>query len=729
MSEQIIWLDRLSDADLPPGAVPVDTETEFLRLAVGGQSLLVRGEALCDWAEQFYRGRSTTVRPTRSPVRALQGVFPDLSMDATWELLGRLGQNRAAVLDPHLDSQRLMEALFPMSGIWGDQPSREHAAEWLLWLYNERPSPAVQTAFQPLLEKWRNATIDPISKLYTAASHESSRGLLYGWLHARQDRSASELGEFPLDVPSALQAELRNEWRTRIIESQGAFFEYLREQFVPRRLLRVAAEETTDYLLQHPRQLTNERFAILAPHLDVARRRALGRHVPPRQPGPLPEAIPDILNWFERDYLPFRLWQADRDSQEAADVSQAAIEQFAGWYLFQYPQALTDSSLRQHLSFRQPLPYDPAAPLSTLVVVLDGLHAEDALHLRQRLEELAPRLQLLETKWVFAPVPTVTEFAKPALFAGLAPIDAGLLSSRAEILPERKDPTKRLEKTEPGQLFFWRVGDPDDTYHSKNNHDSLREEVESALEKIAKQVGGIVRQVPPEVRLRVVITTDHGRLLAGVPRAIPVPPDMFSHGRAAWGKRRHEFDETGVIIEGDMAFLHAQRYGLPEEIGEIAVIIGPKMFKTNDNKTGSELFPHGGVAPEEVIIPWWVFERDWQMPKVAITVTGKGTAGGKGQFIVQVMNPSDVRIIISRLHVRWPNGDIRDREIELSVDPRSADKLELEIEPWPSQAEAESLTATASLRLPDGKRFDEPVSMKLESEELYRRDNILEDLE
>lgn len=729
MSERVIWLDSLGDADLPPGAILVDTEVEFLRRAVDRQSLLLRGKALCAWAEQFYRARGVSVRPTRSPIQALQAILPDMATVPIQELIERLGSNRMAVLDPHLDPQRLMEALYPMSGLWGAEPSREHAAEWLLWLYEERPSPAVQTAFKPLLDKWRNTTIDPVRNLYAAADYESSCRLLHDWLHIHEGSGAPELGEFPSPVPSLLQAEIRNAWRARIMEDQGAFFEYLREQFVPRPLLRMAAEETADYLLQHPQDLTADRFTLLTPHLDVTRRRGLGRHVPPRRPGSLPEAIPSVLSWFEHDYLPFRLWQVDSNSAEAANISRKAIEQFAGWYLSQYPQALSNSPLRKHLSFRQPLPYEPDEPVSTLVVVLDGLHAEDALHLRQKLDELAPRLQLIETKWVFAPLPTITEFAKPALFAGLAPIDARSLSSRAEILPERKDPTNRLEKAKPGQLFFWRVGDPDETYHSKNNHDSLLEAVESVLGKIAKLIAGIVQHVPPEVRLRVVITTDHGRLMGKVPRAIPVPSGMKSHGRAAWGERQHEFDETGLILEGDMAFLHAQRYGLPEDVGELAIIVGPKMFMTNDNKTGSELFPHGGASPEEIIVPWWVFERDWQMPGVVVTVIGKGMAGGKGQFVAQMMNPSDVGLTLSRLHVRWPNGDIRNHEIGLSVGPRSIGRFELDIEPWPSQAEAELLTANASLQLPDGKRFEVPMTLKLESEELYRRDNILEDLE
>jgi len=487
----------------------------------------------------------------------------------------------------------------------------------------------------------------------------------------------------------------------------------------------VAAEETANYLIQHREQLTQARFKRLAPLLEPAGRRELARYAPPPRPAWPPEATPELLHWFEAAYLPYRRWQTDYGQADDVTLAAAIIRRFANWYLTHYPQALSGGPLRQHLSFRQPLPHQPDDQTSTLVIILDGLHAEDALQLRQKLEDRAPRLQLLETRWVFSTLPTVTEFAKPPVLTGLAPTAAVRQSNRAEVLPEREDPIKHLA---PGKVLFWRVMDPDRTYHERNSDASLLNFVEAALHRIATEIARIVRDAPADVRLRVVLTTDHGRLFDRVPRAIPIPSGMTAHGRAAWGERQHTFDASGLLVEGDVAFLHGERFGLPDEVGEVAVILGAHMFRTNDNKSGGEAYPHGGISPEEIIVPWWVLERDWQTPEIGVTIRGRSVAGRQGQATVQVVNTGDVSLTLAWIDLRRPKGAAQLMEVDLVVAPRSPAQAALTIDPWPTPAEAGELTAEAAFQLTSGKRFNAPVDIKLESEEIYGRDNILEDL-
>ena len=724
MKEVMVWLDRMGDADTPEGAAVVESEAGFLRCALEEPRLLVRGEWLCEWAGAFYRGRGLSLIETHSPIRALQRVIPGLTTEYARELLDYLGGERQITQEPGLTPRRVLETLYP-EGRWSETPTRNHAAAWLRWLYLEQPTPAMQVTFAPLCEAWRNASIEPEHRLYEAIDHDAARALLGDWLGINPQPRVNDLGEFPEEIPTGLVHDARQAWRTHIIETEGAFFDDLARRLVPRRLLRVAAEETAEYLLQHREHLTQARFKLLAPLLDPARARELARYAPPPRPSWPPEATPELLHWFEAAYLPYRRWQTDYGQEDDAALATAIIRRFADWYLTHYPQALSGGPLREHLSFRQPLPHQPDGQASTLVVILDGLHAEDALHLRQKLEDRAPRLQLVETRWVFSTLPTVTEFAKPPVLTGLAPTAAVHHSTRAEVLPEREDPLKHLA---PGKILFWRVMDPDRTYHGHNADASLLIAVEATLHRIATEIARIVRDVPADLPLRVVLTTDHGRLFDRVPRTIPIPPGMTAHGRAAWGARQHTFDASGLLVEGDVAFLHGERFGLPEEVGEVAVILGAHMFKTNDNKSGGEAYPHGGISPEEIIVPWWVLERDWKIPKIAVTIRGRSVAGRPGEANVKVINTGDVSMKLAWVELRRPKGAAQLIEVNLVIAPRSSAQLTIGIDPWPTPAEVGDLTAEAVFHLTSGKRFDVSVSLELDSEEMYSRDNILEDL-
>lgn len=47
--------------------------------------------------------------------------------------------------------------------------------------------------------------------------------------------------------------------------------------------------------------------------------------------------------------------------------------------------------------------------------------AGDALYVQQQIQEAILRLTPIENRFVFAPLPTITEFCKPALFRGVPP--------------------------------------------------------------------------------------------------------------------------------------------------------------------------------------------------------------------------------------------------------------------------------------------------------------------
>src|SRR5690606_6343111 len=127
-----------------------------------------------------------------------------------------------------------------------------------------------------------------------------------------------------------------------------------------------------------------------------------------------------------------------------------------------------------------------------------------------------------------------------------------------------------------GDLVLWRVEEPDSTYHRRNSSDSLLREVQGKLDTIARNLYTIVEQVPDHILLQLVVTTDHGRLLARSERTTSVPPGMESHGRAAWGRSPISFNGHSHVIEDDVAYLEAYSFGLDHDV---AIVLDESAFQ------------------------------------------------------------------------------------------------------------------------------------------------------
>ena len=295
-----------------------------------------------------------------------------------------------------------------------------------------------------------------------------------------------------------------------------------------------------------------------------------------------------------------------------------------------------------------------------------------------------------------------------------------------DILPERESPVNRLRNAKPGKPYIWRVLEPDKTYHHRNNYDTLARAVEGVLDVVAANIADVVNQVPDDIRLNIVIATDHGRLIARSVRTQPAPHGMQVHGRTAWGNTGRIFPDLGYQIVDNLVYLHPDRFGLSQET---AIVLDESAFLTSDGKTGSELYPHGGLFPEEVIVPWIVYGRDVVKPEIDLLASGRNQAGQRGSLSLQVVSASDVQVLLQTLHVVIDNVERETVRLGYSVQPRANNNVNVELAAWPSSAQIKSLKAVVKARLSNGLVFDIPVAVELQSDEMYQQDDIMGDLD
>jgi hypothetical protein len=292
----------------------------------------------------------------------------------------------------------------------------------------------------------------------------------------------------------------------------------------------------------------------------------------------------------------------------------------------------------------------------TLWVIADGLGLGDAQTLWKYIQQRSERLSLQADETAFAALPTITAFAKPAVRYGAAPAQA--LDSSSEVFANstrrefdvsgHRDVSQTLSQAQPGDLIVWKPLEPDKTYHETADVSLTHASVEGALAAMAETISETVRIAPPELALRIIVSTDHGRLLNRSQRVHTAPAGFVPHGRAAASQGAVEdlrYNEQGVVFDEErrVAILDPERFGLPQPV---AIALDEGSFRDNAGRSGGENFPHGGVFPEEVVVPWLYLARDAAQVRVEAHGTGRARPGNPGRLEIHIVNPNPLRLQI-----------------------------------------------------------------------------------
>jgi hypothetical protein len=719
-------LDHTGSAPLEKGYTLVESEVDFLRLATGNTPLQIRGGALCEWAERFFAGRNITLHSVKAPVDELQDALGSIEHSQAVALVELLGE-RIATLKRPLTVLNVLQSLYP-DRAWLEPPSSRHAAWWLCWLIETQLQSAVQTLLKSAAAGWRaEADTVGLELVYGAVDAGAAYVLVKQWLGMSPPGALANLGEFPATIPAQVLRSLQGEWKQAIVATHGAVVKDLAALPLAAELQSLFADVATAYFERHPQDLSRDKYTVLEEHLSTQQKQRLQRFVPPPVPTSMPAVPAEVLTWYVREYLPYRTWQHEYGDARAAEIVADAAQSFTLWYLERYPQALLGGELQPHLSFyRTRVLRQGNVPYTTLLIVLDGLLWHDAQIVIEELRQHTARLALLESATAFSPLPTVTDFCKDALFKGLKPSLALDAPAIGTIVPESRSPIDLLQGAQPGEIYLWRVMDPDTTYHRRNSYPSLKNDIEARLKAIAKNIAELVDAVDAALPLRIVITSDHGRLLGMAERTLVVPPAMKPHGRAAWGSAMRQFPAAGYILEEDVAYLNGERFGLRDDA---AISLTEDAFETNDGKGGRERYPHGGLYPEEVIVPWLALARDYVAPDVIARCSGSATAQTSAALIVEIDNLSEVALTATRLILATEAGTFAEHSLDVLCPPTYQTAFAVTLASWPMPREAAALTAYVLLRSPDRRITEVRAEVAIKSEEMYSSENILEGLD
>jgi len=729
-----ILLDPVGDAIVPEGYTLVDTEVEFLRQALSSDRLFIRGESLCRWAERFYQGRDVSFRRVDSPSRTLRNICPDLSEPQAGSLAGKLVKS-GRVPEHRWKIVDVLTGLYPEQSFWRDPPSLEHAARWLLWLNEVHPDEDVQVLLRHQAQMWREQAEDLLKSLYAAYDRKHAEQLLSEWfLLTARSYLLPDLPEFPLPLPARWRKRISDVTRDWLVENDEQAIDYLRAERTGREAKQTVAKKCATYYHKHPERLDTRKYNDLQPYLSEHNRKLLEPLIPPPEPEPFEgkQQPSNVLQWVVERYLPYRQWCVRYGSTQQRGHSEQLAREFFDWLLKFYPRALQHTEWQSYLVFRRVRgEMNKDADALTLLVVLDGLGWLDALQLHQYISQQSERLKNLPPCPLLSALPTITPFAKPAIVKGECPSlaldETNPVPDVGELLPEGNIPNQRLEQAKRGDTLIWRINEPDKTYHERYNSDTISQDVSFELRNLAEKIVNAVQSVPEGIPVRLLITSDHGRLFGESRRRHKPPEGMQVKGRAAWGRIEVPFEVRDYWYDPDtgLVYLHAERYGLQEHV---AVPMDTDMFVAEGGRGGEEQFAHGGIHPEEVVVPLLEYLRDVHPPRLSPTVTVQGQVGREGKLLVSVRNSEDYPVTVEALRLRMGQERWQELPVQQEVEALSSIETTLVLRTLPAKAQWKQVRAELRVRVRDVP-FEVGGSIVDESREMYQKTDLLGELE
>ena len=708
-----IQLDPEGYATQPPGFRLIESEVALLGFALSHDPLLIRGEHLCRWAEDFFQARGEAYKVLRSPTSELRQLCPQLTTEQAHALVKQLGE-RLNELSTPFELQEIARALWEAD--WCRYAlDVDHAASWLVWWLANQPTEAEKVLLEALAKQYILHYQGAEVEVYRIRGQQEALELLEKWLGL----TTTSLGwlTFPLSLNERLKTLLKETLKASVVRDANLAYDLFERPNVNKEVYSIAAEILASYYQRHPQELSQRIFRRLEQYLGDSSQAELRKLLPVPSPPEPPSDSSTLLTWYVQHYLPYRLW-----THHDKELIALRGRQFAEVYLALYANAISGSADRKQLSWMKAKELKQPKR-ATLLIILDGLSYTDMKSLWRNIQnsDSQNRLILLDEAIAFAPVPSITECAKPALITGVTPRLAKQAPPLGQVFSKDADLRTALTNIKQGEIYIWRVSEPDSSYHSYNDIDTARNMAQGALNGVIQCLFACLGVIPPEINLQLVITTDHGRLYASSIRSVDVPAGMNSHQRAALGRSQRSYPASGFVFDDEIGYLDGTRFELEHDC---AVVLSGATFRKQDGKSGTEAFPHGGIYPEEVLIPWYVIGRDVVLQPITVMLSGQGVSTRVGTLRIIIENPNPVPIVVMGLQVSWLSDGVA---LERSVAAVTKSSIEVEVS-WPTRKELDDGTAQLRYQLLDDTVEQVNATLQLESEEMYERDNPLEDL-
>jgi hypothetical protein len=383
------------------------------------------------------------------------------------------------------------------------------------------------------------------------------------------------------------------------------------------RILAKAFEQSPDALTNEILKALEKKFSDVLPVVQPELRK-LALLMRPNVPCPLESSwdAAKMLEWATQQYLPYHFWLEETNNEDNNLSKQS--ESFGDWL---YSNFVTIRSNFPNIVYKI-LPTIIGMHTTDkclLILVIDNFNYKFADVLTSLLQNHGFRLG--QKTPYFSMIPSDTETSKRCLIAGqpkaseiLLDYDSLISREWQQCFPDRRflylRSTVELEnaKASIGDVLFVNCTQIDDVLHQDERKLGKRHSVavEAELQNLANLVTGFFNQNSLTNSALIVICSDHGSTMIPTSVHNEIDPAFFvgksfdTHHRFLTVSQE-EYDKLPSNIKFQCYHLDAASFGLPEN-----ALIAKGYYRFR--KTNEHFFVHGGLSPEETIVPFITLE-------------------------------------------------------------------------------------------------------------------------
>jgi hypothetical protein len=359
----------------------------------------------------------------------------------------------------------------------------------------------------------------------------------------------------------------------------------------------------------------------------------------------------DWLRWVQAEYMPYYAWLEAQNKHE--DTVAAYAAEFAGWFYENF--SLLKNGEPERFSFgglyreRERITTEGAVALALIVDNLNFVHVDELSRIFR-----SHGLSEASREPLFSLMPTATEVGKAALIAMTGDQIDVQPSTYPGLVQEKWSTGKRKAEYLPNigalqqlaildkDVYFLNFLPVDEALH-QNAQDIGRthgEVIREHFATLAKSVANFAKRFQVEKRLLVYVLSDHGstRIAHGVVNVLDK-----SYYKALADQNHHRY----------VAVSDEKLASVPAFASQQCYVIDRYKFKTNQNylaarayyrfiETTGDFFVHGGLTPEEVVVPFSRFTFSKVQPaNPTLTLLGNQFRFAvKSRVRIEVGNPN-----------------------------------------------------------------------------------------
>jgi len=385
------------------------------------------------------------------------------------------------------------------------------------------------------------------------------------------------------------------------------------------------------------------------------------------------------VQWTTKEYAPYRSWQVRNNHYD--EGLERTVARFSEWFVEEYASIHKDPDLSLTHCLSNLSLSGPEGGLS-IVLLIDCLPVTFMPLLDAALRNVGFSRHALHYR--FAALPTDTKHNKPHLLSGEWQTTSGDYTAilrtrtvadwngRQVIYLSNLKALSEMEAPQEPAIVVLNFTDGDELLHSdvESKNTTYEEELYRLFARIAESVSRLSKEwAGAKEHFNVHIVTDHGacRILEEEKRSLDstVVNKLFAD-------EKHRF---AAVDDKQMAAVPDNLWELGHRFRQSFTLDDQVFFLPSGHNTvrragRAKGYLHGGVTPEEVIVPTATYKlvrADWQIPAARFLNLNLSKETGRAEFYIQRvvalqiemqnLNPVDIQIF--RASVTFPDTDLK----------------------------------------------------------------------